>query len=483
VSLLVIGLSHRTAPVRLLEQTALTEELAVKLLGDVAGSEFVSEAVAVATCNRLEIYAEVSKFHGALATVSELLAQYTGVSRDVLNRHFYVHYDDRAAWHLFTVACGLDSMVVGEPQILGQLRSALAVGQQVGTAGPVVNELVQQALRVGKRAHSETALDKAGQSLVTAALDLAVPAAEAAPARAVVVGAGSMSALAATTIARRYPRTALTIVNRSPERAERLAAAVDGTAAGFAELPAALAEADLVVSCTGATELVLTADQFAAARSGSRQPVTLADLASGESSLRPVTLVDLAMPRDLDPAIGDLPGVRLLVDLERIAEAQKAAADTPDSPGRDSLAEVTRIVDAEVEAYRKLRTASSVAPTVTALRCMAAEVVAAELERFHGRTSGLDARTRGEVEHTVRRVVDKLLHTPTVRVKQLASAPGGASYADALRELFELDPKAAAVVSAAAAIDGQQAAAHDGLSLDGASLAANLAKLDGEASA
>ena len=434
MSLLVIGLSHRTAPVRLLEQTSLTEELAVKLLGDVAGSEFVSEAVAVATCNRLEIYAEVSKFHGALATVSELLAQYTGVSRDVLNRHFYVHYDDRAAWHLFTVACGLDSMVVGEPQILGQLRSALAVGQQIGTAGPVVNELVQQALRVGKRAHSETALDKAGQSLVTAALDLAVPAPEAAPARAVVVGAGSMSALAATTIARRYPQTALTIVNRSPERAERLAAAVDGRAAGFAELPAALAAADLVVSCTGATELVLTADQFAAARADSRQPVTL---------------VDLAMPRDLDPRIAGLPGVRLLVDLERIAEAQKLAADTPHSPGRDSLAEVTRIVDAEVEAYRKLRAASSVAPTVTALRCMAAEVVAAELERFHGRTSGLDERTRGEVEHTVRRVVDKLLHEPTVRVKQLTVGDGGVTYAEALRELFNLDPRTAVAVSLA----------------------------------
>jgi glutamyl-tRNA reductase len=331
-------------------------------------------------------------------------------------------------------------MVVGEPQILGQLRSALAVGQQIGTAGPVVNELMQQALRVGKRAHSETALDKAGQSLVTAALDLAVPASEAAPARAVVVGAGSMSALAATTIARRYPRTALTIVNRSPDRAERLAAAVDGTAAGFAELPAALATADLVVSCTGATELVLTADQFAAARGDSRQPVTL---------------VDLAMPRDLDPEIAGLPGVRLLVDLERIAEAQKLAVDTPDSPGRDSLAEVTRIVDAEVEAYRKLRAASSVAPTVTALRCMAAEVVAAELGRFHGRTAGLDERTRAEVEQTVRRVVDKLLHEPTVRVKQLAVADGGVAYAQALRELFNLDPGTAVAIGRAEPTENQ----------------------------
>jgi len=436
MSLLVVGLSHRTAPVRLLEQTSLTEELVGKLLGDVAGSEHVAEAVAVATCNRLEVYAEVTKFHGALAAISELLAQYTGVPRDVLTGHFYVHYDDRAAWHLFTVACGLDSMVVGEPQILGQLRSALAVGQRVGTAGPYLNELVQQALRVGKRAHSETALDKAGQSLVTAALDLAVPAEAADPGRVVVVGAGSMSALAATTIRRRYPNAALTVLNRTPERARRLADAVDAVAAPLTELPAHLAGADLLLSCTGATELVLTADQFTAARAGSGEPITL---------------VDLAMPRDLDPALADLPRVRV-VDLERIAQDQR---ETEQRPGRDSLDQVARIVDAEVEAYHRLRAASAVAPTVTALRCMAAEVVSAELDRFHGRTAGLDERTRGEVEQTVRRVVDKLLHEPTVRVKQLTVGDGGVTYAQALRELFNLDPRTAVAVSRAEAAPGE----------------------------
>ena len=447
MSLLVVGLSHRTAPVRLLEQTALTEELAVKLLGDVVGSEHVSEAVAVATCNRLEVYAEVSKFHGALAEVSELLAQYTTVPRDVLTRHFYVHYDDRAAWHMFNVACGLDSMVIGEPQILGQLRTALAVGQQVGTVGSVLNELMQQALRVGKRAHSETALDKAGQSMVTAALDLAVPQGTAVPTRAVVVGAGSMSALAATTILRRYPEAALTVVNRTPERAERLAAAVNGTAAPLSALPSCLADADLILSCTGATELVLTQDQFIEARAGSAAPVTL---------------IDLALPRDLDPAIGELPGTRL-IDLELISETQQAKA--AEGPAGDSLDEVTRIVEAEVEAYRKVRTANTVAPTVTALRCMAAEVVAAELNRFHSRTAGLDERTRAEVEQTVRRVVDKLLHEPTVRVKQLAVADGGVTYAQALRELFNLDPRTAVAVSrAVAAGDGTAA---EGRTADG----------------
>ena len=249
-----------------------------------------------------------------------------------------------------------------------------------------------------------------------------------------------MSALAATTILRRYPEAALTVVNRTPERAERLAAAVNGKAAPLSALPSCLADADLILSCTGATELVLTQDQFIAARAGSSAPVTL---------------IDLALPRDLDPAIGELPGTRL-IDLELIAETQKAK--TADGPAGDSLDEVTRIVEAEVEAYRKVRTANTVAPTVTALRCMAAEVVAAELNRFHSRTAGLDERTRAEVEQTVRRVVDKLLHEPTVRVKQLAVADGGVTYAQALRELFNLDPRTAVAVSrAVAAGDGTAA--------------------------
>ena len=236
----MIGLSHRTAPVRLLEQTALTEELVVKLLGDTVGSEYVSEAVAVATCNRLEVYAEVSKFHGALAEVSELLAQYTGVPRDVLTRHFYVHYDDRAAWHMFTVACGLDSMVVGEPQILGQLRTALARrpagrhGRAASSTSWCSRRCASASARTARRRWTRPGSRWSPPRWTSLCARAARP-----PRRTVVVGAGSMSALAATTILRRYPEAALTVVNRTPERAERLAAAVNGTAAPLSELPTA----------------------------------------------------------------------------------------------------------------------------------------------------------------------------------------------------------------------------------------------------
>ncbi|HEU5332081.1 MAG TPA: glutamyl-tRNA reductase [Actinocrinis sp.] len=433
MSLLIIGLSHRTAPIPLLEQVALRPDQVDKLLGDAVGTEHVDEAIAVATCNRLEVYADVTKFHGALADLSELVSHYTGVSLDELTGHFYVHYDNRAVQHLFTVACGLDSMVLGEPQVLGQLRAALASGQAGGTAGRVLNDLAQTALRVGKRAHSETGLDRAGQSLVTAALELAAPVLpEGGPARAVVVGAGSMSSLAATTLARLHPGLDLAIANRSLKRAERLAAAVGGRAVPLDEVGAALEGADLVVSCTGAAGTVLTADVLGAAR--------------------PRAVVDLALPRDVAPEVGALPGVTL-IDLEVIADAEREGERVEAS----SVEAARRIVADEVAAYDAAQRAATVAPTVAALRGMAAVFAETELARFDARVPGLDPKTRAEVANTVRRVVDKLLHEPTVRVKQLAADPGGTSYAVALRELFNLDPAAAAAVSRAEPIEEPRA--------------------------
>ncbi|HEY3869595.1 MAG TPA: glutamyl-tRNA reductase [Actinocrinis sp.] len=428
MSLLVIGLSHRTAPMPLLEKAALHQDRVLKLLGDAVGTEHVAEAVAVATCNRLELYADVGKFHGALADLSSLLSGYTGVPMDELTPHFYVHYDNRAVQHLFNVACGLDSMVVGEPQILGQLRRALADGQAQGTAGRVLNELVQTGLRVGKRAHSETGLDRAGQSLVASALALAdVALADVTSGeqlRAVVVGAGSMSALAATTLARSRPGLDLTIVNRSPGRAAKLAETVGARVLPLERLAEAVQGAHLVLSCTGATETVLTAAHF--------------------GDWRPAAIVDLALPRDVDAEIAELPGVDL-IDLERIAEAERGSSKAQE----DSIEAVQRIVAQELAAYTAAQNAAAVGPTVAALRSMAAVLVEAELSRFHGRVPDLDAKAGAEVANTVRRVVDKLLHEPTVRVKQLAADPGGTSYAAALRELFNLDPAAAAAVSRA----------------------------------
>ena len=432
MSLLVLGLSHRTAPVGLLERAALTGDAPRQLLHDAAAAVPVGEAALLSTCNRIELYADVDKFHAGVADLSVLLAEHSGVDLEELTAHLYVHYEDRAVHHLFSVACGLDSMVVGEGQILGQLRDALGLAQEQHTAGRGLNELFQQALRVGKRAHSETDIDKAGQSLVTFGLERIVERTGPIEGRrALVVGAGSMSSLAAATLARAGV-VELVIANRTPDRAERLAAALGGRAVPFDDVPLAMAEADLVVSCTGAAGIVLRAEEIAAAVAKRSSPV-------------PLGLLDLALPRDVDPAVQLLDGVHL-VDLETLAES----AQHTDAGALDVDA-VRRIVATEVDAFGAAQRAAAITPTVVALRAMASEVVSSELERLDGRLPELDLKVRTELAQTVRRVVDKLLHSPTVRVKQLAGEPGGVSYAEALRELFDLDPAAVQAVTGAPA--------------------------------
>ncbi|MFE3519713.1 glutamyl-tRNA reductase [Streptomyces sp. NPDC059166] len=487
MSLLVVGLSHRSAPVSVLERASLAAEARTKLLQDTLAAEPATEATVLATCNRIELYADVDKFHAGVAELSTLLAQHSGVGLDELTPYLYVHYEDRAVHHLFSVACGLDSMVVGEGQILGQIKDALALGQELHTAGRLLNDLFQQALRVGKRAHSETGIDRAGQSLVTFGLEQLADGAEvtdwAAGKRALVIGAGSMSSLAAATLARAGTEE-IVVANRTRARADRLveilgqAGVPTARAVEMAEVAGELTRADIVVSCTGATGLVLTAEAVAHALgvdfdSATEEPEAPAAPAPDDldqhaawvengsataaardhavrRAARPASaagparmyLLDLAMPRDIDGAAHRVAGVRL-VDIESLAEA------SADAPMAADVDQVRTIVADEVAAFGAAQRAAHITPTVVALRTMAADVVAGEIARLDGRLPDLDEKQRAEITQTVRRVVDKLLHAPTVRVKQLASEPGGAGYADALRELFDLDPQTVAAVSRA----------------------------------
>ncbi|RZS79060.1 glutamyl-tRNA reductase [Motilibacter rhizosphaerae] len=424
MSLIAVGLSHRTAPVPVLERAALPAEVVPEVLREALGGVHVAEAAVLATCNRLEVYAEVDKFHGGVAELGALLQARTGMSLEELTPHLYVHYEERAVSHLFGVAAGLDSMVVGEGQILGQVKQALRTAQEVGTARRVLNELLQTALRVGKRARSETGIDRAGQSVVGVGLASAEGVLDGlAGRRALVVGAGSLSALAATTLARAGVAEVV-IANRTPEHGARVAAAVGGRHVPLDALPAELALADVVVSCTGAVGTVVRTDVVAAA---------LQHRAVERGGTTPYAVVDLALPRDVDPGVAELPGVHL-VDLERIGELVAAQEGGPD------VAAARAIVTAEVQAFAAWQAAAAVAPTVVALRARADQVVTAELERLDGRLPALDPRARDEVAQTVRRVVDKLLHTPTVRAKELAGEPLPVSYAEVLRELFDLGP-------------------------------------------
>ncbi|MDT4943562.1 MAG: glutamyl-tRNA reductase [Pseudonocardiales bacterium] len=429
MSLLAIGLSHRTAPVSVLERTALDADRLARLLEDGVAEGAAAEIAVLATCNRLELYAEVDKFHAGVDELAAQLAEHTGLSLGELTPHLYVYYEDRVVHHLFSVASGLDSMMVGESQILRQIKDALALSQKQGTAGRNLNELVQQALRVGKRAHAETGIDRAGRSLVTLGLAQAEPILGPVAGRAaLVVGAGSMSSLAAMTL-RRAGIGELAVLNRTFARAQHLAEAARGRAYPSDRLSAAIAEADLVISCTGATGFAISTE-------------VVSEALTGRDPDRPLVLLDLAMPRDVDPAVRELPGVTV-VDLARLSEVSAAAGAAVD------VEAARAIVVEEVAAFRAAQHASRMAPTIVALRSMAARVAEAELARLSGRLPELAADDRDEIALAVRRVVDKLLHAPTVRIKQLAAEEDRVSYPQALRELFDLDPKTVEAVSVA----------------------------------
>ncbi|MGY1619362.1 glutamyl-tRNA reductase [Geodermatophilus sp. SYSU D00691] len=431
MSLLAVGVSHQTAPVALLEQFAMGPDETVKALHELVAGTHVTEAIVLATCNRVEVFAEVDKFHGGVVDVSRVLARQAGATVEELSPYVTVHYEDQAIAHLFTVAAGLDSMVVGETQVLGQLRTAYGLAQEEGTVGRALHPVAQRALRVGKRVHAETGIDRAGASLVSAALDRAEARLGSLTGRpALVVGAGSMGALAATTLARRGADVA--VGSRTPEHAERLAENVGGRAVELADLTAELAAADVLVTCTGASGIVIGTDVVAAAMA--RRPD------------RPLVVVDLALPRDVEPGVAGLTGVHV-VDLALLQSERNSAllqgerrsgGPIAGSVAADDVTAARDLIETELSLLRAERQAAAVAPTVSALRSQAAEVVDAELLRLAGRLPDLDARARAEIARTVRRVVDKLLHEPTVRVKELASAPGGTDYAGALRALFGL---------------------------------------------
>ncbi|WP_163508289.1 glutamyl-tRNA reductase [Fodinicola acaciae] len=421
MSILVVGLSHHTASVALLEKAVAGTADRPALTRDLLAGPNVGEVVVLSTCNRVELYATVATFHGGLHDVSTVLAGRLGVDIGDLAQSLYVHYADDAVQHLFEVAGGLDSMVVGESQILGQLRGAYNAAAELGAPGRLLHELMQQALRVGKRVHTETGIDRAGQSVVSLALQVGSAATRpVAGASALVIGAGSMGALVAATLLRSGVES-LTLANRSGIRAARLARTLETPVdvVRFDDLPRALRRADIVVTATASTATVLTVE-------------TLGDA-------RPQLVIDLAVPRDVDPAVGELDGVHL-VDIASLG-------DQAHSDAVAVQAEVTAanaIVAEEVAAFLAWQRSVDVTPTVAALRARADEVVASELGRLSSRLPDLDDHSRSEVERTVRRVVATLLHVPTVRVKELASSPNGQAYASALRELFGLDTAAAA---------------------------------------
>ena len=419
MTILVVGVSHRTAPVSVLDRIALVEDQVRELQSDLLASPHVAEVMVVSTCNRIEIYAEVTRFHGGVVDLTARLAKAAGIARDELTPYVYVRYEERAIQHLFDVTSGLDSLVVGETQILGQVRNALRLSQDGAAIGRSLNDLGQTALRVGKRVHHETGIDHAGASVVSVALELAADSlgGSIGGQRALVIGAGAMSSLAATVLVRNG--ASVIIANRTAANGQRLADSLGAQVIAFDELSRVIPEVDLVVTCTGAAGVILDLETV---------------LAATRVRTTPLVVVDLAMPHDSDPAIADLPNV-VRIDLSSLAQAPGSHVSERD------VAQARAIVADEVDSFVSAMAAQRVEPVVVSLRARADEVVEAELERLRLRLPQLDDVTVHELSRSLHRAVSTLLHTPTVRMKELAVENDGTRYAQALHILFDLDPE------------------------------------------
>jgi len=419
--ILGLGVSYRRASVELLERLAFVDEEYAKAYRRLADLEPVSESVILSTCNRVEVYAEVSSYHAGFLALKRFLFESREVQPDDFAEPLYSHYEEDAAVHLFDVASGIDSMVLGEPQILSQVRQANDRAEAEGATGPMVSALFRGAIRTGKRARAETAIGAAPGALVEAGTALAERALDGLAGKsALVVGAGGMASLA-TGHLRDRGIGELRIVNRSIERARKLAQRAGGEPGGLEMLSKALAHADLVVSSTGSAGILIGPEAVREAmESGDRS-----------ASARPLFLLDLAVPRDVDPSVTDVPGVMVadIDDLKHLVTRRIGQATA-------EVDKVRAIVQEEVRRLTSWRRAARLAPLIQALRDRGAQVREGELARLKPLLARLPERERREVEALTMRIVAKLLHDPIVRVKETSSGGGGDQLARALAELF-----------------------------------------------
>jgi glutamyl-tRNA reductase len=423
VSVVVVGLNQRTTPLSVLEPMTVPPARMGKALHDLAGRQHLNEVVIVSTCLRIEVYAVASRFHGAVSDIRNFMSEWAGIPPEVFSDQLYSYYDEAAAEHLFKVAAGLDSAVLGESEILGQVGDAWSVAREESAAGPVLSILFRHALEVGKRVRSETAIARGTTSLSQAAVALAGARLGSLSGKTtLVLGAGEMGEAMAQALAGALDEGQLLVVNRTWSRAIELAARCGGRAVEWSALPAALTQADVLLASTGSPGLLLEATDL--------EPL----LPTREG--RPLLIVDIAVPRDVDPGVGALPGVTLLDMDDLTASAAVAMAGR-----RGEVPKAERIVAGEVERYLDVAAQRNVAPLIAALHDRGEEIRAGELDRFRARLAGLGPEQVRAVESLTRRIVAKLLHDPTVQVKTAAGTPAGEQLAQGLRELFSLDPQ------------------------------------------
>ena len=419
MSLVVVGCNHRATPLGLLERMTVAPDDLPKALHDLAVAEHLSESVLLSTCNRIEVYAYAERFHGGYADIRELIARHSGLPPETVGDELYAHHDADAVRHLFAVAAGLDSVVVGEHEVLGQVRDAWQAARSEGTVGAVLEPLFRRAVETGKRARTETGIARGIASLSHAAVALAGERLGGLTGRRVLVlGAGEVASGTLKSLADAHPGD-IAVASRSPERAVAAAQLCGGRAVALADLDTALAGADVAITTTGATEIVLEHSDIDA---------VMARRAGAE-----LLIVDVAVPRDVDPAARELPGVTLLDmdDLGDFVERERSGRT-------QEVDSVQAIIDEEVEFYLAEASAREVAPLIAALRGRAELLSASELDRHASRLADLSPAQRAAVESLLRGVVNKLLHEPTIRLKDAAGHARGDRLAEALRDLFDL---------------------------------------------
>jgi glutamyl-tRNA reductase len=421
MSLIAVGLNHKTAPIDLLEKLAVGPERLPKALNHLNNYDHIVEGAVLSTCNRIEVYAMSTKFHAGVQDLRNFLSEFCHVAPEDFSDHLYTYYDDTAVRHLFRVVAGIDSMVVGESEILGQVRRAYQVAHEEGMLPRVLGAAFRQALRVGKRARNETAIGRNPVSVSSAAVELARRAFEdeSLDGKCVtIVGAGKMGRLAARALMNSGV-SGVTVVNRSEERAQELAELFGVTPLPFEELTNAIASADILISSTTAPQTVIDHATVEAAVGGREAPLFI---------------VDIAVPRDVEASVRDIPNVVLrdIDDLRGVVEANVG--------GRfGEMGKVEDIITAEVERFLQWERETEIGPTITSLISKAENVREEEMARVRSRLGDLTPEQRDAVDQVVSRVIAKLLHVPINKAKELASSKQGYLYLAALRELFELD--------------------------------------------
>lgn len=417
MSIVVIGINHRTAPVTLLEKMTIADSALPKALHNLGVRDDIREVVVLSTCNRTEVYAVVERFHGAYDDIRDFFCEVSGLPGGDVTPHLFSQHDEAAVAHLFEVASGLDSAVVGESEIIGQVRDAWESAMAQGVSRSSLNLLFRHAIETGKRARTETGISRSTASVSHAAVEMAEDIiGSLTGARVLVVGAGEMGEGVATALARAGAQSV--VVNRSETRGGALAERVGARVASFSDLAAEVAVADVVVSCTGAGDAVLTH----AAVSGARKGVTT-----------PLLIVDIALPRDVEPSVAGIEGVTLR-DLDHLKEwaARGLSARTAE------VGQVRSIIEEEVERFVLDSAQRQAAPLVAQLREAFEQARAAELARFSGRLSQLGEEEREVIETITRSIVAKMLHNPSVRLREAAGTPQGERLSAAVRDLFDL---------------------------------------------